>query len=194
MKEDQFLHNKKIAISISESPDLTKNGFGLEHMRHFTVELAQQLLKAGAILVYGGDLRYNEQFNFVNVLKDLVRTYRPKHIEGHRVINYVCYPLHKVLNAELKADIGQFVELIQVDTEEDTSLDAGLLFKDKMLLSEEEKAFYDKEWAKGLEDMRTQMANETHARVIIGGKTEDYKGPYPGIREEAYYTDRKSVV
>ena len=39
-----------------------------------------------------------------------------------------------------------------------------------------------------LSKMREAMAKIEDARVIIGGKTTNYKGKYPGVLEEAYYT------
>ena len=41
------------------------------------------------------------------------------------------------------------------------------------------------EWAQGLTAMRKAMRDETHARIVLGGRVEGYKGAMPGIAEEA---------
>ena len=43
----------------------------------------------------------------------------------------------------------------------------------------------DMEWVKGLTAMRSHMLKETSARIVLGGRTESYKGSMPGIGEEA---------
>jgi hypothetical protein len=41
------------------------------------------------------------------------------------------------------------------------------------------------EWAKGLTAMRQVMREETHARIVLGGRVDQHKGVMPGIAEEA---------
>jgi hypothetical protein len=53
---DRFLKNWKIAVSISDSPDLAARGLGERHLCDVMVEVARHLIAAGATLVYGGDL------------------------------------------------------------------------------------------------------------------------------------------
>lgn len=43
----------------------------------------------------------------------------------------------------------------------------------------------NEEWSLGLTAMRTLMTNVTDARVILGGRTEHFKGKMPGVAEEA---------
>ena len=43
----------------------------------------------------------------------------------------------------------------------------------------------DGEWSTGLTAMRHHMVRQTHARIVLGGRTEQYKGAMPGIGEEA---------
>ncbi len=43
----------------------------------------------------------------------------------------------------------------------------------------------DEDWAIGLTAMRHAMLQDTHARIILGGQVDKYKGAMPGIAEEA---------
>src|SRR5215470_16444954 len=54
---NRFLEGWRIAVSISDSPDLASLGLGDRHLRDVMVEVARHLISAGAALVYGGDLR-----------------------------------------------------------------------------------------------------------------------------------------
>ena len=58
-----------IGLSIGDSPDLERLGFGKEHLDDATVEIARYLLASGATLAYGGDLRPG---GFTDILNDLV--------------------------------------------------------------------------------------------------------------------------
>jgi hypothetical protein len=41
------------------------------------------------------------------------------------------------------------------------------------------------EWTEGLTAMRRVMCRETHARIVLGGRVDQYEGIMPGIAEEA---------
>jgi hypothetical protein len=43
----------------------------------------------------------------------------------------------------------------------------------------------DAEWEQGLTAMREAMLSQTDARIVLGGRTEEYRGIMPGIAEEA---------
>ena len=51
------IQDKKIAISISETPEALTKGIGKAMFDDLSVEIARHLLVTGAKLVYGGDLR-----------------------------------------------------------------------------------------------------------------------------------------
>ena len=175
-----YFHGCNIGLSISESPDLGKHGFGAEHVRYFMVELAQQLLKTSATLVYGGDLGYNSEFNFVSLLSDMVKHYRLPGSSKKQVINFVAYPFYKRYDAALLAELMSFVEIHNVKpsfrTEE---VDVSEMVANK-------NGEYNEKWHQSMLDLRQALIAATDARIVIGGKTADFKGKYPGIRQEAY--------
>ena len=43
-------------------------------------------------------------------------------------------------------------------------------------------------WARSMSYMRELMTKESDARVVLGGKTKGFKGRYPGILEEVYFS------
>lgn len=170
-RQDQFLLGKKIAISISESPDLAKNGFGFDHLKHCMVEFAQQLMKAGAILVYGGDLAYDKRFNFLDVLHQLAQLYSIPQLESRPIINYAAYPFHLNYDLDIEADITDYVKVLKLPKQHDIRLTDEDLIK-----------------VENLTAMRTQMAIETDARIVLGGSLGRRNRKYAGVYEEAFLT------
>ena len=49
--------NKLVAVSISNSPDLGRLGYGQEHLHELMISVARTVLRLHANLAYGGDLR-----------------------------------------------------------------------------------------------------------------------------------------
>ena len=45
-----------VAVSISESPDMSVFGLSADHLQNAMAEIALQLLSSGRSLAYGGDL------------------------------------------------------------------------------------------------------------------------------------------
>src|SRR6266481_1039098 len=81
------LRNWKVALSISDSPDLENLGLGRVHMEDAFVEIARHLLARGASLLYGGDHRLQ---GFTQILFDLVRIYDlPDKPPAERIRNFL---------------------------------------------------------------------------------------------------------
>ena len=81
----------RIAISVSESPDMAAFGLGAGHLRHAMAELALFLLSSGKTLVYGGDLRDQ---GFTELLFQLVLRYRRAGDHSAKVVDYLAWPVH----------------------------------------------------------------------------------------------------
>ena len=177
----------KVAISMSESPDMSVFGVSNVHLRDAMDRLALHLLSSGASLAYGGDLRPN---GFTEWLFELVHRYRRKTSEFQiGVTNYLAWPAHiskatdelEAMSAGL-ADTGELICL----TQDGRRLDPSIWSKRPLHQPT------DKEWATGLTAMRRVMRKATDARVVLGGRVSDYKGVMPGIAEEAVLSLRKS--
>ncbi len=172
--------SRTVAISISESPDMSILGLSDAHLRDAMDKLALHLLASGASLAYGGDLRAH---GFTDLLFELVGRYQREASEFRiGVTNYLAWPFHVSKEAdELEAichslvGIGELVCL----TQDGRRLDP-LAWSDRALHQPT-----DKEWAAGLTAMRRVMRGATQARVVLGGRVADYRGDMPGIAEEA---------
>ena len=174
-----WLQGTTIGISISESEDIKKEGFGMAHLRDTMVEIAQQLLYAGANLAYGGDVNYVSDFNFVQILFDLVRTYRiENNPEQKRVKNYLAKPVQLALNVNDLAKLSTFMELVNVGGPDES--DRKRQTENLQAVSQSDQAY----WASSLTHMRHTMNEGIDARILLGGKQNGYKGSMPGIIEE----------
>jgi hypothetical protein len=182
MSYQEALSQRVIAISTSDSPDMPALGLSDEHLKDAMAEIARHLLALGARLVYGGDLRAH---GFTELLFELVARHRRDADDGDirpAVINYLAWPVHIYMKAKdlerLSADLAGSAELICL------TLDGRrltLVERQKLAPRQPTKA----EWARGLTAMRHVMRQEADARIVLGGRVDQYKGVMPGIAEEA---------
>jgi SLOG cluster2 len=176
------LSQRNIAISASESPDMPALGLSDEHLRDAMAEIARHLLALGARLVYGGDLRAH---GFSELLFELVARHRRDADEGDDrtgVVNYLAWPVHIQMTPDdlqrLSSDIAGSAELVCLAMDGRRLTPKG---RQRLAQRQPTKA----EWAKGLTAMRRVMCRETHARIVLGGRVDQYEGVMPGIAEEA---------
>lgn len=180
MLSNETLAEEAVAISVSESPDLSVLGLGPQHLREAMAEIARYLLANGGRLLYGGDLRPG---GFTQLLFELVARHRPA--DGSTepaLVNFVPWPVHMSLAPdEVKkwADgIGPYAELV-------------CLSRDGGPMSPSRRAKHapavpgPADWSRGLSSMRKALTKLSKARVTLGGRVEGYKGKMPGIAEEA---------
>lgn len=178
------LDNRSIAVSTSESPDMSGLGLQAEHLRDAMTEIARHTLALGAKLVYGGDLRAG---GFSELLFELAARYRrdtsnPRELG---VTNYLAWPVHIQKKAEQLEDEATGLagtaelRLLTIDGE-------NMALKERQKLETCEPT--EAEWATGLSAMRRKMLAETQARIILGGRVDTFKGDMPGIAEEALYS------
>lgn len=170
-----------VAISISESPDMAAFGLSNEHLQDAMAKIALQVLSSGTCLAYGGDLRTH---GFTELLFELLARYRghPDHGGQIAVTDYLAWPVHIRMTAAALTDFSAGHES-----------SAALIFlaQDGARLEPEQRLKLPthepdtNEWAEGLTTMRVVMRDETHARIVLGGRVEGYKGRMPGIAEEA---------
>ncbi len=168
------LNGLKVGISISETDEENRLGLNKHHLQDIMVEMARYLLAEGAQLCYGGDIRYREDFNFVDILACLVKNHNNEYEEvNKKIINYVANYLCPTVSEQIQIDLideveFKFIEQLDLTDDEDSS--------DKLY------SRYIK--ARDLSKMRTQMNENINARIILGGKKKNYQGSYPGVLEE----------
>ena len=140
------------------------------------------MLGFGSRLAYGGDLR---QYGFSELLFELVARHHPVFDEIQEqagVINYPAWPVHVQMSMkrleETKETLAGSSELVCLDMN-------GEPMEMQRRRQLESSHPTDGEWPRGLTAMRRYMLTQTHARIVLGGRVERYKGTMPGIGEEA---------
>jgi hypothetical protein len=189
--DEKFLSGIRVAVSISEYPESFKYGFELMHFQDALVEFARYLLKCGAALVYGGNVRYDKDLNFAQLLFDLARTYSIEQKEmPKRIRNYVAYPIYLNISDKEKANLKEITKFEEIEPPADLKIKNS---RENILKDESVQNRYI--GARCLTWMRERMNEDSHARILLGGKTINFKGKYPGLFEEAYLAlkDRKPV-
>ncbi|MER9950379.1 hypothetical protein [Mesorhizobium sp. M0047] len=180
----EVFDGKVIAVSTSDSPDMAALGLQGEHLRDAMTEIARHTLALGASLVYGGDLRVG---GFSKLLFELAARHgRDTRKRGrHAVTNYLAWPVHIHQQAE---------QLVQASAELEGAAELRLLDLDGNAMGMNERRKLqpqqpsEPQWARGLATMRHRMIAETHARIILGGRVDKFRGNMPGIAEEALYS------
>ncbi|MFO7823964.1 MAG: hypothetical protein R6V72_08490 [Cyclobacterium sp.] len=182
-KDPQFLFNKRIAISVSECEELEQLGFSAHHLKDISIEIARYLMVNGATMMYGGDMRNG---GYTEIFRDLSHQYRHLGDKEFRFVNYFPFPNSKAITIDVKADfmskqvhpeiINIPSHLGNIDTEK--NYEPFKEVRDRFIFSE------------CFADMRIKMAQNSDARIVLGGKQKNFLGYYPGIVEEAYQTLR----
>ncbi|WKJ92085.1 TIR domain-containing protein [Methylomonas montana] len=179
------LQGLAIGISISDTDPGELQALGLSgaHLKNAMVEIACHCLAQGATLIYGGDLRPN---GFTEDLLELVRYHNDalkKQIKP--VINYLAWPLIPTLDMAWAAQHKDALKIKKVDAPADLK-QTGLIPEIPQGGDIGDISAYV--WARCLTAMREQIVANTQARILLGGRTVDYKGKYPGLVEEALLT------
>jgi hypothetical protein len=179
MSFQEVLHQHTIAISASDSPDLAYLGLSEHHLMDAMVELARHSLALGAHLLYGGDLRPG---GFTELLFEVAERHRKDaNPEAVSVTNFLGWPVHAKMSSaqvqELATALDGLAKIVCLDER-----GARTDIRTKIALDRDPS---QAEWSAGLSAMRRVMHFECDARIILGGRVEQYKGSMPGIAEEA---------
>lgn len=179
------LRGISIGISVSSSDDWAEIGLTALHQDRLAFELSLQLILLGAKVVWGGDLRPD---GLGSQLKWIIQIYQhPSRPPQDHVAMFVPFGVDpsRVLSSR---DLGERrlfadVTLMGCPLGEDFPLSSL-----PPLGSPETKAIN----ALSLSCMRSAMAEECDARIVLGGGMRSFQGLYPGIVEEAYETAKRN--
>lgn len=164
-----------VGLSVSDSPNLHALGLRAEHLEHAYLELARQLLAAGASLAYGGDLRAG---GFTERLVDLLNTYaRDDRPSRERIRDYLAWPLHgggmSEVDLEKLAALTMVATVVRVARPPTPDPSLPLDLRDRVEKSESFTA------------MRVRMTEDIDVRIVLGGRLAGFAGRLPGLVEEA---------
>jgi hypothetical protein len=181
------LEGRKLALSISESDDLTRLGLGQEHLDVAWLEFARHLLAAGATLLYGGDLRGG---GFTEALMDLVLEHRrsARELEGS-ILSFLAWPEWKRLPREREAELRPKLRFHKLPPPQELSpQEQDALWNRRQALTRlTEATVEDRHVLAGrFTDMREEMNRQLHARIVLGGRVRGFVGTVPGLVEEAW--------
>lgn len=179
-----------IGISISECEHMLKMGVSHAHLQDTLIEVARHLLNHGFNLAYGGDPNYRADFNFTELLLQLVQTYQSAANAG-RIFIYSAFPLYTKISALKEAELKRFATIVRITPPkykgwEKIKFDSATGKEKEELdtLFANQDTDSRKLWCESLTLMRQQMTKTIHARIAMGGKLDGFKGKYPGILEE----------
>jgi hypothetical protein len=167
----------RIAISVSDSPDLQRLGLLDLHFRLALAEIARCVLISGGTLAYGGHL--SPEGYTTLLLKELQKFGR----RDRPLLICLAWQVHRALPLKdleaTKKELGLLGNIICLGpdgSEVDPSDGRGKkpeMVRDPELLR------------RSLTSLRHYMSQHTQARVLIGGKRHDFQGEIPGLMEEA---------
>jgi hypothetical protein len=177
----QRLYGKRVAISVSESEDLEQLGLSVQHLQDISIEIARYLIVNGAKLLYGGDLRKG---GFTELFSELSYQYKYLVDKESRFINYFPYPNARNLSVKEKAVFMQKQVELRLLGIPPSLRDLSLNSDFDPLNNVEDRYYY----AECLSHLRAHMTNDCDARIVLGGIQKNYKGYFPGIIEESFYT------
>ena len=167
----------RVAISASESADLSRLGLVETHFRLALAEIARSVLISGGKLAYGGHLNPD---GYTALLSQELQRYsrrdRPLQI-------CLAWQEHRKLSAEEfdrhKRDLGLFGEIICLDPE-------GHVVEWNSGRGKDPQPVHDDALCQqSLTALRNYMASTSNGRVLIGGRRHGFHGVLPGVLEEA---------
>jgi hypothetical protein len=167
-----------IALSVSTAESWTKLGLIASHQDDYVVAIARELILLGARMLTGGDLRPD---GLGQRLEALVRAYhQSSHAPQDHIKCYLAWPIHgNDKDDDDKVGDNKFSA---------AALRARRSFADVECLPRPKTSGpVDKLALNAIcfSLMRRKMAEDSQARIILGGALGGYKGRYPGIAEEA---------
>ncbi len=170
----------RIAISISNSPDeaLADRGLKQDHIKRVAVAVARHMLAAGATLAYGGDLRVD---GFTELLFNLARAYADTEttLPPDTIRSYLPWPESLKADTAFYASLPNEIEPLLIEPPPDVP---DTVDRTKRVEADTPEHRYA--WTRTLTRMRQRMAQETDARIVIGGQLQS-AGGWPGLAEEA---------
>lgn len=169
------LSGQKVALSVSESADLSRLGLTEQHCRLVVAEVGRAIMLAGGTVVYGGHLNPG---GYTDILIEEAQRFR----SGRSALEITLAEseYRKLTADELVAadrNLGDFGRLVLVS--ESCS---------KVPISSALDGTWSGNTGDALTAMREHVANDTKARLIVGGRLAGYLGGEPGVIEEARLT------
>ncbi len=172
------LKGVRLGLSISDSPDLARLGFGTGHVQLTFGEIARLILVGGGTIAYGGHL---DPGGFTLFLMGEVERYGRR--KDRPLLLCLAWQEHRRKSlTELKARqaaLGLFGRIVCLDPDgREIAMDHD---RGDDPVDEPDLTLR----ARALTAMRRHMKAVTHGRVLLGGRCAGFQGVLPGLMEEA---------
>ena len=167
----------RVALSVSDSADLTRLGLTEAHCRLVVAEVARAVVLAGGTIVYGGRLR---PAGYTQVIMEEVHRYGDDRQAFEIYVpapEYRDIPLEDLARIDARLGTSGALKLVSETGQARTVPD---------LRNEPAKPVAPE--AGALTAMRRLVSESTDARIAVGGKLSGYGGSEPGVVEEARLT------
>jgi hypothetical protein len=179
----QRLDGKRIGLSAGnpDEAELLALGLSATHIDDAARILARQVLAAGGKVVYGGTL---SDRSLTECIFEMIGAYNRGGAHLNPLLNITPWPWWHDVNADWQAARDDRLEIVKCDPPSDLeTADAGDQpgGVDRLRASPEGRC----DLVRSLTQMRRRLAEETDARLLLGGRPHEFLGLYPGILEEA---------
>jgi len=191
-----------IGFSISrERSDLLARGIGPERLHDLLARLARAILRRGANVAYGGNWEQKEDNFTFDLLRVAGAERRVAERKIGRLYNHSSWPDYLTITSKIEAQWSDCCTVVRVKQQNAGFSGRGIV-PDGDFRAEDARSRFN--GAVTLSAMRRRMMQETRirrpgvaqperippvvARILIGGKLDDYSGFVPGIFEEALVT------
>jgi hypothetical protein len=190
------LDGLKLGLSVSGGDKAEEATLGLSalHLEDAVRIVARQALAAGATLVYGGALNANtlQTRNLTEALYEMIFAYnRSGHASFMPLVNYTPWPWHHEVDAPWLAQRRESLKVIRCDPPtgiaEHFAENDGPGHVERLAATPRGRYAL----ARSLSSMRERIADETEARVLLGGRPTRFMGALPGVVEEALLAIRR---
>ena len=183
-----------VGISISESEDSGRLGFGSKEVNQVTVDFSRELVGQGASVVFGHDWRPDGVMHAVAtaaagaqplgeptepITSPQLGVPQPRRRPKQLLRNYLPWPSQPSLSRDEREQLSASLYI------EAVPLPPGLKAYETVTVPGPPE--YPYLVARALTALRHRLIEETDARICIGGKEQKYTGRYPGIVEEAMF-------
>ena len=161
------MKSKKIGFSISETDFLKDHLDSKYRFMGLYVDISRYLIISGSIILYAGNIMYDKDTNFSEILYEFANGYNYKtNSKETRVHQYI---LNRHFDSKVKKRMVQYYPTIDV---------VGVT--NKSLIETDE----DLIMAVELTNLRRSIISNMDCVIFMGGKTSGYMGVIPGVLEE----------
>lgn len=171
------LHDVRLGVSASVSPDLLRLGLLDDHFRLALGEIVRTVLVSSGRLLYGGHL---EPTGYTRMMIDELHRYARR---DQPLTVCLAWSVHRQMSLsalhEAENELGLYGRIVSLDID-------GLQIQPEIGRGEEPSPpLSSEDDQRSLTSLRRFLTENSTARILIGGKRHDFSGRVPGLMEEA---------